>query len=81
MTLNRLGSPSQEHRPLTPYEKGQMLTHYPTVGPTEMASRLRRSVSSIKYHWAEIRPRKHVPSPPMSREEWVNRQYDDTVAA
>lgn len=58
MTLNRLGSPSQEHRPLTPYERGQMLTHYPTVGPTEMARRLHRSISSIKYHWAEIRPKK-----------------------
>lgn len=56
-TLNRLGGQSQEHRPLTPYERGQMLTHYPTVGPIEMAERLHRTVDSVKYHWGMIRPR------------------------
>lgn len=54
-SINRLGGDTQEHRPLTPYEKGQMLTHYPTVGPTEMARRLRRSCASIKYHWQQLR--------------------------
>lgn len=49
--INRLGSPTQEHRPLTPYERGQMITHYPTVGPHEMAERLKRSYASIRYHW------------------------------
>lgn len=55
INLNRLGAQSQEHRPLTPYERGQMITHYPTVGPNEMARRLHRSVGSVKYHWGIIR--------------------------
>lgn len=53
--LNRLGGETQEHRPLTPYERGQMLTHYSTVGPCEMANRLHRTIDSVKYHWALIR--------------------------
>lgn len=56
-TINRIGGSPQEHRPLTPYERGQILTHYSTVGPREMARRLRRTVASVKYHWGLIRPR------------------------
>jgi len=55
MTTNRIGGTTKDDRPMTPYERGQMITHYPTVGPTEMARRLHRTVASVKYHWSVIR--------------------------
>lgn len=65
-TINRLGGQSQEHRPLTPYERGQIITHYPTVGAIEMAERLHRTPESVKYHWRMIReagnPSKQFPT-------------------
>lgn len=54
-TINRLGGDTQTHRSLTPYERGQILTHYPTVGAVEMANRLKRTVASVKYHWDQIK--------------------------
>jgi hypothetical protein len=54
-TINRLGGTTQQHRPMTPYEKGQMITHYPTVGPIEMAERLHRTIESVKWHWRTMR--------------------------
>ncbi len=54
-TINRLGGQTKEQRPLTPYERGQILTHYPTVGPREMARRLHRTPESVKQHWKRMR--------------------------
>jgi hypothetical protein len=54
-TINRLGGQTQQHRPITPYEKGQMITHYPTVGRYEMARRLHRTPDSIRHLWDTIK--------------------------
>lgn len=54
-TINRFGGPIRQDRPLTPYERGQMITHYPTVGPIEMAERLHRTPESVKQHWKRMR--------------------------
>jgi hypothetical protein len=54
-TINRLGGQTQQHRPMTPYEKGQMITHYPTVGRYEMARRLHRTPDSIRHLWDTIK--------------------------
>lgn len=54
-TINRLGGKTQEHRPFTPYERGQIETHLPTVGVAEMARRLHRTRDSVRHFWDSLK--------------------------
>lgn len=47
-TINGYGAPVQIHRHWTPYEDGQLRTHWRNVGCRELACRLNRTPAAVR---------------------------------